>query len=333
MAYYRVLDTQFEVNPEEPPLDIALHDIQHPASKMLGFAKLGWSKRYFCTINGFLYQFKEDISSVTSTANIPKAMSAWDLQLIDAVLDENGKRSGSKFAVLIINGDKTISLKFASGPEAVMFFAALKQQWTAIRGLYYVDFGEDPPIWSGEANGPQPIGAYSSAGAGVMDPQSPSFSPSLSKKKSSVYLPKDGVANGIISPKDQDVVILQYIDEYEAKKKKQQRLAKGPGAAHGDGDSESEFSSGSGMEFEDSDRFETSRHSHYSEESEDPLYRQVSQMTSEQKADLGIYRYSTQSNSPQSQFNRMTGYPNGGGAGPGMVSNRSSLVMNLLDSI
>ena len=138
MAYYRVLDSQFEIDPDfEPSLDIKFDDLQRADSKKLGFAKVGYRKRYFCTINGFLYQFKEDISTATSNADIPKAVSAWDLQVIDAVLDENGRRSGSKYAVLIINGDKTISLKFNSGPEAVMFFAALKQKWTATRGLYY----------------------------------------------------------------------------------------------------------------------------------------------------------------------------------------------------
>ena len=170
--------------------------------------------------------------------------------------------------------------------------------------LETVDFGVDPPIWSGEANGPQPI----MPGA---DPQSPSFSPSLSKKKSSVFLPNPQSGKGLLPPQDQDVVILQYIDEYERKKRREGRLAKGPGA---DDSESSDYSTESNMEFEDTDHFEAS------EESEDPLYRQVSQMTAEQKADLGVYRQSQ----PQSQYQKMTGYSNGGV--PGAAPPQNSLV-------
>ena len=111
MAYYRVYDSLFEVEPEDPPLDVTATDLKMSTTKMLGFAKIGWSKRHFCVCNGFLYQFKEDVSQFMGGAEhgVPKAISAWDLQLIDCVLDEGGKRSGSKFAVLIISGDKTIS--------------------------------------------------------------------------------------------------------------------------------------------------------------------------------------------------------------------------------
>ena len=155
IAYYRVYDTLFEVDSDDPPLQITVNDLQKDNNKMLGWAKIGWSKKYFCALNGFLYQFKEDVSSMVT--NIPKAIIAWDLQIIDCVLDSNGQRSGSKYAVLLIVQKQTICLKFQTGPEAVKFYSALKQAWTDTRGRYHVNFSVDPPEITGEATGPQPI--------------------------------------------------------------------------------------------------------------------------------------------------------------------------------
>eukprot|EP01083_Nonionella_stella_P144352 450585_1 len=199
VSYYRVYDTLFEVEQDEPPLNITSDDIATGNTKMLGFGKIGWSKRYFCVMNGFLYQFKEDISQIDGV--IPKALCAWDLQIVDCVLDENGKRSGSKYAVLIINGDKTISVKFNFGPNAVVFYSTLKQSWTDTRGKYFVDFSVTPPEISGEANGPQPI--HDSIHQGYVK----------KRQKSSFFLPNP--ESGTLLPgKEQDALILNLIDEY-----------------------------------------------------------------------------------------------------------------------
>lgn len=290
MAYYRVYDQLFEAPLEDPSLTVTLDDVNDKHNKLLGFAKMGWSKRFFASINGFVYQFKEDIGSVMHSADLKPALSAWDLQSIDCVLDEGGQRSGHKYAVLILNGDKTIALKFGSGPEAVQFYSALKQQWTANRGKYYVDFGVDPPEISGDAT-----------------------SPIMQKKKSSFFMPNPQSGGALTPAKEQDALILSLIEEYE-----RNNGPYGGGEGAGDdtkedsgevkddgGEDEEEESSeyedddeDSNMEYEDSDKFEIS------ETDDDPLYRQVSQMDREMKEDLGIRHSGV---AQQSAFDKVTG--------------------------
>jgi len=242
------------------------NDLSLSTAKRLGFAKVKWNKRYFCVINGILYMFKEDVYAQNPKEPILRALKAWDLQIIDCVLDDNGKRSGSKFAVLVINGAKTYFLKFGSGPEAVVFYSQLKQCWTDTRGNYYVDFSTSngpQPVIMDEANGPQPI------------QQDISVSLSL-KKKSSVYLPNPSNGGALTGAKEQDAIILNLISEYEKKqslKKKRNTTA----ALNLASEFADDFSStGSFEEFADeSVKFDASEDEE-DEESDDPLYRQVS---------------------------------------------------------
>lgn len=155
ISYYRVYDTLFEADEQHPSLMISPMDMQSNAATFLGYAKFGWSKKWFCVLNGFLFQFKEDVSQMVSA--IPKAQNAWNLQELDCELDDNGKRSGAKFCVLLIVCDNdnqnshTLPLKFNSGPEAVQFYSSLKKAWTAERGHYNVDFAVNPPMIMCEA--------------------------------------------------------------------------------------------------------------------------------------------------------------------------------------
>merc|ERR1712228_891380 len=218
---------------------------------------------------GILYMFKDDVYN--GNEPILKALKAWDLQIIDCVLDDNGKRSGAKYAVLIINGAKTYFLKFQSGPEAVVFYSQLKQCWTDTRGKYYVDFSTNSPEISGEANGPQPI-------------QKGDMSESLSlKKKSSIYMPNPVNGGTLNSPKEQDAVILNLINEYE--KKKQLKKNKRHTTTHALNLAPNFDDLSSTETYDESGKFEITDDEE-DEESDDPLYRQVSQMTSKEKIEL-----------------------------------------------
>merc|ERR1712129_535728 len=130
----------------------------------------------------------------------------------------------------------------------------LKRCWTDTRGKYSVDFSRNPCEISGEANGPQPI---------VKDDLSLSL-----KKKSSIYLPNPVNGGTLSSPKEQDALILNLIAEYEKRKrfdkKKRTTTAALNLAPNFDDDMSSEYSEEMSKDEED--------------ESDDPLYRQVSQM-------------------------------------------------------
>lgn len=186
----------------------------------------------------------------------------------------------------------------------MVFYSQVKQAWTDIRGKYYVDYSVDPPEIESDATGPQPI--QSQPGG------QPGFIP---KQKSSFYLPNPENGTTAVSPKEQDALILQLIEEYE----KKQQLNKVKSLDQVDAD-EVDFSSQSGSgslvsgdteytennydeiqpggggpgavnnghdrnitEYENSKNFELS-----DSDDDDPLYRQVSQMTSAQKQQLGL---------------------------------------------
>ena len=273
IAYYRVYDSLFEIDSDEASLSVNANDLKLSTAKKLGFAKVKWNKRYFCVINGILYMFKEDVYIMNNGESMLTALKAWDLQIIDCVLDDNGKRSGSKFCCLIINGAKTYFLKFQSGPDAIIFYSKVKQCWTETRGKYYVDFSSNPPEISGEANGPQPI------------LKNDSLSLSL-KKKSSYYMPNPANGGTMSSPKEQDALILNLIREYELKqelKNKRDTAA----ALHLASELTDDLSSSVSFDIDDNGDNEDDDsgilEGSEDDESDDPLYRQVSQMTSRER--------------------------------------------------
>ena len=149
--YYRVFDQFYEFNTDSPQLKLNFNNINIDNECVkLGFAKINWkSKCYFMIYNGYLYSFKQDIFMELSNNNNKKifdALNAYDLQIIDIVLDEGGQRSGSTNSILIIREDDIIPLKFKDASETLIFFTKLRKGWRDTRGRYTVNYMKNPPI-------------------------------------------------------------------------------------------------------------------------------------------------------------------------------------------
>ena len=111
-----------------------------------GYAKIGWSKKYFCGKNDYLYQFK-------SSKNVKKIESAerkWNLRETDILLDREGESQGAKQNTirLIDNNDidptNDAILKFQSITDAETFYLVLTKRWQTVNNYSSIDFSQYP---------------------------------------------------------------------------------------------------------------------------------------------------------------------------------------------
>merc|ERR1712228_428606 len=118
----------------------------------------GDKKCFFFVVNDTLYALngKKDPRSLYSSDDkcaffeAPIVKYGWNLNKINVALDEDSKRTGAKFAVLLILKNKTIFIKMDNGPNAVQFYTLLSKQCLNTKGRYLVNFTSSPPTICGE---------------------------------------------------------------------------------------------------------------------------------------------------------------------------------------
>ncbi len=78
------------------------------------------------------------------------AKYVWNLNKINILLDDNGKRTGSKYALLLILKNKTIFIKYDNGTDAVTFYTNLQKLCINTKGKYLINFTTTPPTICGD---------------------------------------------------------------------------------------------------------------------------------------------------------------------------------------